>query len=54
MRLLAPGGILFTASCSFHVGKALFSRDAGGRCLGFSRRLVLREVVGQPSDHPEI
>ncbi len=37
MRLLAPGGMLFTASCSYHVTKPLFwemlqgaAADAGG------------------------
>lgn len=54
MRLLAPGGVMLTASCSYHVTKPLFwdmlqraAADAGGR-------IVLRGLSGQPSDHPEV
>ncbi|MGH7536606.1 MAG: class I SAM-dependent rRNA methyltransferase, partial [Gemmatimonadales bacterium] len=54
MRCLAPGGILVTASCSFHVRLpeflALLAEAAGdsGRCL------LLRRVLGQGEDHPEV
>jgi 23S rRNA (cytosine1962-C5)-methyltransferase len=54
MRLLEPGGILFTASCSFHLTMPLFLdmlRDAAGDS---GRRLALRQLRGQPLDHPEI
>ena len=54
MRLLHPGGILFTVSCSFHLTMPLFLdmlRDAAGDS---GRRLVLRQLRGQPLDHPEI
>ena len=54
MRLLAPGGVLVTASCSFHVGRCTFldmlvmaAGDAG-------RRMILCEVLGQGVDHPEL
>lgn len=54
MRLLAPGGVMLSASCSYHVTKPLFwemlqraAMDAGGR-------LVLRALTGQPLDHPEV
>ncbi len=54
MRLLAPGGVLLTASCSFHVTKPLFwemlqraASEAGGR-------LSLRSLTGQGLDHPEL
>jgi 23S rRNA (cytosine1962-C5)-methyltransferase len=54
LRLLSPGGTLFTASCSFHVRTEDFdamlreaAADSGRRC-----RLVLR--TGQGADHPEI
>ena len=54
MRLLAPGGILYTASCSYHLTRPLFL-DMVERAAGDSgRRLVLRQVVGQPVDHPEV
>lgn len=54
MRLLSAGGMLFTASCSFHLTMPLFLdmlRDAAGDS---GRRLVLRQISGQPLDHPEI
>ena len=54
MRLLAPGGLLFTASCSYHLTKSLFLdmlRDAGAAS---GRRLILRGLTAQPSDHPEL
>lgn len=54
MHLVAPGGILFTCSCSYHVGRAVFldmladaARDAG-------RRLQLLTVTGAGLDHPEL
>ncbi|MGA0920244.1 MAG: class I SAM-dependent rRNA methyltransferase [Gemmatimonadaceae bacterium] len=54
MRLLAPGGQLYTASCSYHVRKPEFlgmleeaAKDAG-------RRMILRAITGQPADHPEV
>jgi 23S rRNA (cytosine1962-C5)-methyltransferase len=54
MRLLSPGGILFTASCSFHLTMPLFLemlRDAAGDS---GRHLALRQLRGQPLDHPEV
>src|SRR5213078_4800963 len=54
MRLLAHGGVLFTCSCSYHVGRAVFTdmlvdaaRDAG-------RRLELLALTGAARDHPEL
>jgi 23S rRNA (cytosine1962-C5)-methyltransferase len=54
MRLLAPGGVLYTASCSFHLTRALFLEMVERAAEDSGRRLVLRQVLGQPSDHPEI
>jgi len=54
MRLLAPGGYLYTASCSFHMTKALFLEMVEHAAADSGRRLVLRHVLGQPSDHPEV
>ena len=54
MRLLAPGGMLFTASCSFHLSKALFLEVLEAAAADSGRRIALREVRGQPLDHPEI
>jgi 23S rRNA (cytosine1962-C5)-methyltransferase len=54
MRLLAPGGLLFTASCSFHLTKALFLEMLDDAAADSGRRIVLRELRGQPMDHPEV
>ena len=54
MRLLSPGGMLFSASCSFHVGKALFLEMLESAAADSGRRIALRELRGQPLDHPEV
>jgi 23S rRNA (cytosine1962-C5)-methyltransferase len=54
MRLLAPGGLLFTASCSYHVTKPLFLEMLEAAAADSGRRLALRELRGQPLDHPEL
>ncbi len=54
MRLLAPGGMLYTASCSYHVGKPEFLAMLGEAAADSGRRMILRAVTGQPVDHPEV
>ena len=54
MRLLARGGLLFTASCSYHLTKPLFLAMLEDAAADSGRRLVLRELRGQPADHPEV
>jgi 23S rRNA (cytosine1962-C5)-methyltransferase len=54
MRLLSTGGMLFTASCSFHLQKPLFLEMLQAAAADSGRRLALRAIRGQPSDHPEI
>lgn len=54
MRLLAPGGILFTASCSFHLSRTHFLEMLADAAGDSGRRLVVRELRGQPIDHPEV
>jgi 23S rRNA (cytosine1962-C5)-methyltransferase len=54
MRLLAPGGMLFTASCSYHLTKPLFLEMLEAAAADSGRRIVLRELRGQPLDHPEV
>ena len=54
MKLLARGGTLYTASCSFHLTKPLFLemlQEAAAEC---GRTIAFREFLGQPVDHPEI
>jgi 23S rRNA (cytosine1962-C5)-methyltransferase len=54
MRLLAPGGVLFTASCSFHLAKPLFLDMLRDAAADSGRRIALRTITGQPLDHPEV
>jgi 23S rRNA (cytosine1962-C5)-methyltransferase len=54
MKLLAPGGLLFTASCSFHLTKPLFLEMIQAAAADSGRRIVLRAITGQPLDHPEV
>jgi len=54
MRLLTPGGFLFTASCSFHLTKPLFLEMLEDAAADSGRRMALRDLRGQPLDHPEV
>jgi len=54
MRLLAPGGMLFTASCSYHLTKPLFLEMLESAAADSGRRMIVREIRGQPLDHPEV
>lgn len=54
MRLLSPGGMLYTASCSYHLTKPLFLEMIERAASDSGRRMALRELVGQPLDHPEV
>jgi 23S rRNA (cytosine1962-C5)-methyltransferase len=54
MRLLAPGGLLFTASCSFHLTRPRFLEMLEHAAQDSGRRIVLRAIHGQPKDHPEL
>jgi 23S rRNA (cytosine1962-C5)-methyltransferase len=45
---------LYTASCSFHVNKPLFLDMLRDAAADSGRRIALREMTGQPLDHPEI
>jgi 23S rRNA (cytosine1962-C5)-methyltransferase len=54
MRLLARNGVLFTASCSFHLTKALFLEMLHDAAADSGRRIALRAITAQPIDHPEV
>jgi 23S rRNA (cytosine1962-C5)-methyltransferase len=54
MRLLSRGGLLFTASCSFHLTKPLFLEMLQSAAADSGRRIALRDLRGQPLDHPEV
>jgi 23S rRNA (cytosine1962-C5)-methyltransferase len=54
MRLVAPGGWLLTASCSFHVSRAEFIATVARAAAASGRRFALERILGQGVDHPEI
>lgn len=54
MRLLTPGGVLLTASCSFHVRLPQFLSMLTEAAGDSGRSMVLEQVLGQGEDHPEV
>lgn len=54
MRLLAPGGVLLSASCSFHVRRPEFLEMIAEAARDSGRILTLVEHLGQGADHPEV
>ena len=54
MRVLAPGGTLLTASCSFHVQLPQFLGMLAEAAGDSGRRITLQQVLGQGEDHPEV
>jgi 23S rRNA (cytosine1962-C5)-methyltransferase len=54
MRCLAAGGILLTASCSFHVRLADFLGMLAMAAGDSGRRIRVRRILGAGEDHPEV
>jgi 23S rRNA (cytosine1962-C5)-methyltransferase len=54
MRLLEPGGMLLSASCSFHVRRPEFHAMLEAAAADSGRFLVLTHLLGQGADHPEV
>lgn len=54
LQILAPGGHLFTASCSYHLGLPRFLEMIRSACADSGRRVRRCALLGQASDHPEI
>jgi 23S rRNA (cytosine1962-C5)-methyltransferase len=52
LKMLRPGGILVTCSCSYHVSQADFLQMLSDAALDAHRTLRLAEVRGQSRDHP--
>jgi len=52
LKMLRPGGILLTCTCSYHVSQASFLEMLGAASLDARRTLRLIEVRGQAKDHP--
>jgi 23S rRNA (cytosine1962-C5)-methyltransferase len=51
-RLLAPGGILATFSCSYHVNETAFEAVVRDAATDAGVRLRLLDALGQSVDHP--
>ncbi len=54
MHLVARGGWLLTASCSFHVPRTQFLEMVTKAAAGTGRRFTLERILGQGIDHPEV
>jgi 23S rRNA (cytosine1962-C5)-methyltransferase len=52
LKMLRPGGILVTCSCSYHVGQTDFLEMLATAALDAHRTMRLMEVRGQAKDHP--
>jgi 23S rRNA (cytosine1962-C5)-methyltransferase len=52
LKMLRPGGILITCSCSYHVSQTNFLEMLADAALDARRTLRLSEVRGQAKDHP--
>ncbi|MBI4932307.1 MAG: class I SAM-dependent rRNA methyltransferase [Actinobacteria bacterium] len=52
VKLLAPGGMLMTWSCSGAMGMDLFQKVVAGAALDAKRTVRIVDRLHQPSDHP--
>jgi 23S rRNA (cytosine1962-C5)-methyltransferase len=52
LKMLRPGGVLVTCSCSYHVSQADFLQMLADAARDAHRTLRLVEVRGQAQDHP--
>jgi 23S rRNA (cytosine1962-C5)-methyltransferase len=52
LKLLNPGGVLVTCTCSYHMPEEMFLEVVAAATLDARRRLQIVEVRGQSSDHP--
>ncbi|HEY6370233.1 MAG TPA: class I SAM-dependent rRNA methyltransferase, partial [Candidatus Sulfotelmatobacter sp.] len=52
LKMLRPGGMLITCSCSYHVSQHNFLEMLASAALDAHRTLRLIEVRGQAKDHP--
>jgi 23S rRNA (cytosine1962-C5)-methyltransferase len=54
LRLLTPGGLLLSASCSFHLRWPDFAAVIAAAAADSGRRVTVLERLSQGVDHPEI
>jgi 23S rRNA (cytosine1962-C5)-methyltransferase len=52
LRLLNPGGVLITCSCSYHVGEGLFLETLADAARDAGRAVQIVEKRAQSRDHP--
>jgi len=52
LKMLRPGGILVSCSCSYHVSQADFLAVIAEAGQDVHRNLRLLELLGQAKDHP--
>src|SRR5208283_3848793 len=52
MKLLEPGGVLVTCSCSYHIGQDLFREMLIDAASSVGRQAWIREMRSQARDHP--
>jgi 23S rRNA (cytosine1962-C5)-methyltransferase len=54
IKLLSPGGILITCSCSYHFSRELMHDTLRSAAADAGATLRVREWRGQAADHPEV
>jgi 23S rRNA (cytosine1962-C5)-methyltransferase len=54
MKMLTPGGMLVTCSCSHHVGLAEFTQVVAAAASDAGRRVQVLETRGAAPDHPAV
>lgn len=54
LKMLRPGGVLVTCSCSYHVSPAALLETVQAAALDSQRTLRLLENRGQAKDHPSL
>src|SRR5438067_7662207 len=52
LKLLHPGGVLITCTCSYHMSEEMFLGIIADAAVDARRRLQIIEKRGQSSDHP--
>ena len=54
MKILAPDGVLFTSSCSYHVSRDVFNAMLVDAARDSGRRMQFIAATGAAADHPEL
>jgi 23S rRNA (cytosine1962-C5)-methyltransferase len=54
MKILAPQGVLFTSSCSYHVSREVFNAMLADAARDSGRRIQFVAAMGAATDHPEL